>query len=128
MASSFPVLACSCSAHEGSARMSPLLQSYGVPSITVRPFPCATQKTALPVTRLARSLSPARISCTRQPRVGSTGPPVCGCVYSSATPSYRSEEHTSELQSQFHIVCRLLLEKKNVLENTTHISPASSSS
>src|SRR5689334_23872151 len=24
----------------------------------------------------------------------------------------RSEEHTSELQSQFHIVCRLLLEKK----------------
>src|SRR5438309_12075954 len=30
-------------------------------------------------------------------------------------PSYRalrSEEHTSELQSQFHLVCRLLLEKK----------------
>src|SRR6266568_1811612 len=26
--------------------------------------------------------------------------------------SLRSEEHTSELQSQFHIVCRLLLEKK----------------
>src|SRR5689334_16028546 len=26
----------------------------------------------------------------------------------------RSEEHTSELQSQFHIVCRLLLEKKNL--------------
>src|SRR6266481_8678316 len=26
--------------------------------------------------------------------------------------SARSEEHTSELQSQFHLVCRLLLEKK----------------
>src|SRR5689334_23861687 len=26
--------------------------------------------------------------------------------------SWRSEEHTSELQSQFHLVCRLLLEKK----------------
>src|SRR6267143_515213 len=26
--------------------------------------------------------------------------------------SPRSEEHTSELQSQFHLVCRLLLEKK----------------
>src|SRR3989338_5570193 len=26
--------------------------------------------------------------------------------------SRRSEEHTSELQSQFHLVCRLLLEKK----------------
>src|SRR5438309_8671794 len=27
-------------------------------------------------------------------------------------PTARSEEHTSELQSQFHLVCRLLLEKK----------------
>src|SRR5689334_23739218 len=27
-------------------------------------------------------------------------------------PALRSEEHTSELQSQFHLVCRLLLEKK----------------
>src|SRR6266568_4079421 len=29
-----------------------------------------------------------------------------------AGPRPRSEEHTSELQSQFHLVCRLLLEKK----------------
>src|SRR5699024_11628727 len=28
-------------------------------------------------------------------------------------PSWRSEEHTSELQSRFDLVCRLLLEKKN---------------
>src|SRR5438309_4590706 len=28
----------------------------------------------------------------------------------------RSEEHTSELQSQFHLVCRLLLEKKKYIE------------
>src|SRR5689334_24863857 len=27
----------------------------------------------------------------------------------------RSEEHTSELQSQFHLVCRLLLEKKKII-------------
>src|SRR5207249_12238038 len=27
-------------------------------------------------------------------------------------PRYRSEEHTSELQSRFDLVCRLLLEKK----------------
>src|SRR6266481_1886578 len=33
-----------------------------------------------------------------------------GCAFG---PSGRSEEHTSELQSQFHLVCRLLLEKKN---------------
>src|SRR5690625_3779003 len=30
----------------------------------------------------------------------------------SATPPPRSEEHTSELQSRGHLVCRLLLEKK----------------
>src|SRR5689334_24790985 len=30
----------------------------------------------------------------------------------------RSEEHTSELQSQFHLVCRLLLEKKKKSTNT----------
>src|SRR5689334_24053074 len=28
----------------------------------------------------------------------------------------RSEEHTSELQSQFHLVCRLLLEKKKTIK------------
>src|SRR5699024_12884430 len=28
---------------------------------------------------------------------------------------FRSEEHTSELQSRFDLVCRLLLEKKNIL-------------
>src|SRR5690625_6078254 len=28
------------------------------------------------------------------------------------SPPYRSEEHTSELQSRGHLVCRLLLEKK----------------
>src|SRR5438309_504660 len=31
----------------------------------------------------------------------------------------RSEEHTSELQSQFHLVCRLLLEKKKITQNET---------
>src|SRR5699024_12415522 len=32
------------------------------------------------------------------------------------TGSGRSEEHTSELQSRFDLVCRLLLEKKNINE------------
>src|SRR5206468_10836896 len=36
----------------------------------------------------------------------------------------RSEEHTSELQSRSDLVCRLLLEKKNTIQNhtTTHVS------
>src|SRR5699024_11906268 len=33
---------------------------------------------------------------------------------SSSNFARRSEEHTSELQSRFDIVCRLLLEKKNI--------------
>src|SRR5689334_23973392 len=37
-----------------------------------------------------------------------------------AETEYRSEEHTSELQSQFHLVCRLLLEKKK--QRTTYES------
>src|SRR5690348_18169109 len=34
----------------------------------------------------------------------------------------RSEEHTSELQSPVHLVCRLLLEKKKTV--TTNVPPA----
>src|SRR5438309_5500153 len=33
----------------------------------------------------------------------------------------RSEEHTSELQSQFHLVCRLLLEKKKKKNDTNKL-------
>src|SRR5258708_19436332 len=36
----------------------------------------------------------------------------------------RSEEHTSELQSPDHLVCRLLLEKKHLTpSHSSHISP-----
>src|SRR5690625_6763641 len=34
-------------------------------------------------------------------------------LWEPARPTRRSEEHTSELQSRGHLVCRLLLEKKN---------------
>src|SRR5438309_8606931 len=37
-------------------------------------------------------------------------------IFVQDVPVERSEEHTSELQSQFHLVCRLLLEKKNVVQ------------
>src|SRR5690625_6057740 len=36
----------------------------------------------------------------------------------STTTATRSEEHTSELQSRGHLVCRLLLEKKNTASAT----------
>src|SRR5690554_7790061 len=40
------------------------------------------------------------------------------------TPPRRSEEHTSELQSRPHLVCRLLLEKKkiNTIQSTIKIN------
>src|SRR5689334_24483996 len=41
-------------------------------------------------------------------------------------PPLRSEEHTSELQSQFHLVCRLLLEKKKKEPAAATASPTSS--
>src|SRR5262245_64441098 len=48
-----------------------------------------------------------------------------------ADPVPRSEEHTSELQSLRHLVCRLLLEKKKNIsntpeENTNHQEPDTS--
>src|SRR3712207_8177510 len=37
----------------------------------------------------------------------------------TATVTYRSEEHTSELQSRQYLVCRLLLEKKKIIHITS---------
>src|SRR2546422_6882537 len=39
---------------------------------------------------------------------------------SSLSVKNRSEEHTSELQSRLHLVCRLLLEKKKKKEQRQH--------
>src|SRR5688572_31019635 len=41
------------------------------------------------------------------------GRPWLAALISCALVILRSEEHTSELQSQSNLVCRLLLEKKN---------------
>src|SRR5699024_1745607 len=41
-----------------------------------------------------------------------------GRAYRPATAGNRSEEHTSELQSRFDLVCRLLLEKKKKNKET----------
>src|SRR2546430_8741855 len=47
-------------------------------------------------------------------------PYYCHRRITSPPHHHRSEEHTSELQSQSNLVCRLLLEKKKTL--TTHAS------
>src|SRR5689334_23414404 len=69
---------------------------------------------ALPI--LLPPLSAASVPlCTN-----ATSTPLPGSA-SSCTLLTRSEEHTSELQSQFHLVCRLLLEKKKKI-NKKHKS------
>src|SRR5438270_9826802 len=46
------------------------------------------------------------------PRTASTNSLRTPSARACAAPTSRSEEHTSELQSQSNLVCRLLLEKK----------------
>src|SRR5258708_29600258 len=45
-------------------------------------------------------------------------PPAWSKRNNNARPKARSEEHTSELQSPDHLVCRLLLEKKKTSRDT----------
>src|SRR2546427_1365586 len=74
------------------------------------------RSTLFPYTTLFRSLRRDR----DDDRAGSR-------VHAARVPArLRSEEHTSELQSQSNLVCRLLLEKKKTEENTSR--PYSSSS
>src|SRR5207249_6282682 len=61
------------------------------------------RSTLFPYTTLFRS----RPACRRGHPFPRAAPPR------PATAGSRSEEHTSELQSRFDLVCRLLLEKKN---------------
>src|SRR5258705_9642470 len=70
------------------------------------------RSTLFPYTTLFRSLSLAS-------RGRGTTPSLRGGPCSAS----RSEEHTSELQSLRHLVCRLLLEKKKNRKTTSNTSP-----
>src|SRR5579862_6395029 len=63
------------------------------------------RSTLFPYTTLFRSSGCSWLACPERARP----PPRAASAPSSACRSTRSEEHTSELQSQFHLVCRLLL-------------------
>src|SRR5262245_64698025 len=68
------------------------------------------RSTLFPYTTLFRSLRP-------RPRRGPRARLVPGPHGVRPARAERSEEHTSELQSLRHLVCRLLLEKKKELAN-----------
>src|SRR3712207_7047149 len=80
------------------------------------------RSTLFPYTTLFRSLRrharPNRAALLAA-RVGLRHRPVRGTARGlrPVLEHTRSEEHTSELQSRQYLVCRLLLEKKNTLNN-----------
>src|SRR5689334_24839306 len=89
-------------------------------------FPYTTLFRSVVVLHLAHPLDAERLPreiLARAPATLATGhaasltfrscPVPPGVVLQRVLTERRSEEHTSELQSQFHLVCRLLLEKKN---------------
>src|SRR5438270_9002872 len=76
----------------------------------LRPPP---RSTLFPYTTLFRSRRGRRRSRRSLPRAACAAPaPTPGRCPSLFGAGARSEEHTSELQSQSNLVCRLLLEKK----------------
>src|SRR2546429_1113538 len=92
------------------------------------------RSTLFPYTTLFRSHSRARLRI-RAPRRLPLATHIHRRVYASAVgrrrilgarlrsrATSRSEEHTSELQSRLHLVCRLLLEKKKTTDDDNHTS------
>src|SRR5438309_6779323 len=67
-----------------------------------------------------RNVTPSRLISPRSPMRQAFAEGSCSLRSLNTSWSrarWRSEEHTSELQSQFHLVCRLLLEKKKQIVN-----------
>src|SRR4051794_41493936 len=72
-----------------------------------------------PYTTLFRSnASRASGSPKKNGRRQTRAPGSCTRPLSRPSATVRSEEHTSELQSPVHLVCRLLLEKKNIVQRS----------
>src|SRR5699024_11354342 len=107
--------------------------SYPSASAYFRPLPPPPSPTLFPYTTLFRSFSNPQqrhaSSTRREPPFRENAPspsklkiPLARVTRMMASQSRRemtrSEEHTSELQSRFDLVCRLLLEKKKERNNT----------
>src|SRR3989449_1953146 len=72
------------------------------------------RSTLFPYTTLFRSLRPLpeRVAGVRRDEVVEDQQGRVELLGLELLDAHRSEEHTSELQSRLHLVCRLLLEKK----------------
>src|SRR3712207_7135367 len=88
------------------------------PRSTLFPYTTLFRSTRGKLSGNHRAMSPLRCSLWRPREIDAASVSRCGQpraephqVY-AATAHFRSEEHTSELQSRQYLVCRLLLEKK----------------
>src|SRR3712207_8546004 len=84
---------------------------------------------ALPIWRRSTCRSPAAATASSTRRTSATPgrrwPRSLSTWPRGPTWSWRSEEHTSELQSRQYLVCRLLLEKKKELRHVDIITQPS---
>src|SRR5207249_11415188 len=90
----------------------PTRRSSDLVSSSARSSP--SRRSASSARRRAPSISDRRARSAR--RMAAAASPCA-----ARAPRSRSEEHTSELQSRFDLVCRLLLEKKKKPEQNTPI-------
>src|SRR5205809_5366402 len=81
--------------------------------LLLRPPPIST---LFPYTTLFRSTAPPVTVASPN---GTAGVPIGNGFWVKSARQQRSEEHTSELQSRLHLVCRLLLEKKKKKQKKT---------
>src|SRR3989475_7525409 len=89
------------------------------------------RSTLFPYTTLFRSVVEGAVAdqgddravrrrCLHAERRPQSGPESAAAAREEAPRLQRSEEHTSELQSQSNLVCRLLLEKKKIETGDAH--------
>src|SRR2546425_7989631 len=89
------------------------------PRSTLFPYTTLFRSRVTPPRRAPRRRAPVRRAWSRRARVRAPWRRSARRAVATARRA-RSEEHTSELQSLAYLVCRLLLEKKNILRRLPH--------
>src|SRR5699024_12772887 len=86
-----------------SSDLTPVCGSRSPPSVTTPHSPAS--RSSSPTPKLPRPAATSAIRCARDEEAWASDDAVVRTI-----TVLRSEEHTSELQSRFDLVCRLLLE------------------
>src|SRR3989442_8817944 len=97
-----------------SVAIAPNAPTANLTSVTTQQMICPGCRAEIP---LGSAFCPA---CGNPSPTVITNERVAAPPPSSPAPEGRSEEHTSELQSRPHLVCRLLLEKKKTRPRQAH--------